>query len=275
LWGELRLSSLIYHIKTVQHGAMTVVGIAFLFLRRKFMPHRSKLITTLVIGLSLLLAGILAAQDTAPLPGIPECDPSTLAEQVSTLETSLTLDFEKTPEAARDNLFRLGAAYQTLALQCGYEPTEDELAVQIEQVLSFATVADIITANSVGHDIDAILVQLEDVRGDLFDGQLLYNGMENGLDGFPLGCSGCHEGTAAPLTEGTWTRVDEIRLNDAALAGYDVQRYLVESIIHPNAYIVPDYLPNLMPANFGSRLDIQMLADIVAYMESQDQLLDE
>jgi len=54
-----------------------------------------------------------------------------------------------------------------------------------------------------------------------------------------------------------------------------VRRYLVESIVQPNAYVVPNYLPNLMPPNMGTRLDAQMLADIVAYLESQDQLLDE
>ena len=238
------------------------------------MPIR-KLAILLIIGLSLLFAGILVAQDSPPIPHTPACDPATLSEQIAAFDTTFTLDFEADAQTARDNLFRLGTTYQLLALQCGYEPTQSEVDMMIEQVMSFATLADIIAANSVGYDVDAILTELEDVRGDLFNGQLLYNSLENGLDGFPLGCSGCHEGTAAPLTEGTWTRVDEIRLNDEALADYDVQRYLVESIIHPNVYIAPEYLPNLMPSNFGSRLDIQMLADIVAYLESQDQLLDE
>ena len=143
------------------------------------------------------------------------------------------------------------------------------------RILSFATVAEIIAANSVGTDIEAILAELDTVHGDLSNGQLLYNDIETGLDGSVLGCLNCHNGTTAPATEGTWTRVDEIRLNDPALADYDVRRYLVESIIHPNDYVVPEFIPNLMPANFGSRLDIQMLADIVAYLESQDQFLEE
>lgn len=238
------------------------------------MLNRKQLIVLITI-MSFTFASLLMAQDSSPLPDTPQCDPAILAEQQSTFASLLTFDFEADPETARDNLFRLGAVYQVLALQCGYEPTDIELDNMIQQVLSFASMADIITANSIGADMDAILAQLDDVRGDLFNGQLLYNSMENGLDGFPLGCSNCHEGTAAPITEGIWTRVDEIRLNDEALAGYDVQRYLVESIIHPNTYITPDYLPNLMPTNFGSRLDIQMLADIVSYLESQDQLLDE
>jgi hypothetical protein len=231
-----------------------------------------------IVILAVLLivgAGLLFAEDSTPLPETPECSHSALAEQQSVLAAQFPFDFEAEPEVSRDNLFRLGAAYQMLALQCAYQPSEDEVSTLIEQTLSFATIADIIAANSVGTDIETILAELEDTPGDLTNGQLLYNGIENALDGTALGCSHCHSGPTAPATEGTWTRVDEIRLNDAALAGYDTRRYLVESIIHPNDYVVPDFLPDLMPANYGSRLDIQMLADIVAYLESQDQLLEE
>jgi len=172
------------------------------------------------IGIALLLAsivsGLLLAQDSAPLPDTPECDPATLAQQQTTLAALLSVDFEADPQQARDNLFHLGAAYQTLALQCGYEPAPAEIDAMVQQVLSVASMADIITANSVGSDVDAILAKLGDVRGDLSNGQLLYNGIQNGLDGTPLGCSGCHGGETAPPIEGTWTRVDEIRLKDSA-----------------------------------------------------------
>ena len=43
-----------------------------------------------------------------------------------------------------------------------------------------------------------------------------------------------------------------------------------ESILAPNAYISPGYPANAMPQNFGERLDLQQLADLVAYLESQD-----
>jgi hypothetical protein len=238
------------------------------------MNQRPRILFVLAISL-LIGATLLFAQDSNPLPDTPECNPTTLTEQQAGLAAQFPIDFETEPETARDNLFRLGATYQMLALQCGYIPSEDEKAALIEQILSFATVAEIIAANSVGTDIEAILAELDTVHGDLSNGQLLYNDIETGLDGSVLGCLNCHNGTIAPATAGTWTRVDEIRLNDPALADYDVRRYLVESIIHPNDYVVPEFLPNLMPANFGSRLDIQMLADIVAYLESQDQFLDE
>ena len=248
-----------------------------MLLKKVFMHIIRKPAYAIIIALFVALAGIgiLVAQDSAPLSETPDCDPATLAQQQTTLATLLTLDFEVDPERARDNLFRLGAAYQALALQCGYEPSSTEVDAMVQQVLLVATMADIIVANSVGSDVEAILTELGDVRGDLSNGQLLYNGAENGLDGTPLGCSGCHSTETAPPTEGTWTRADEIRLQDAALADYDIRRYLVESIVEPNKYIVPDYQPNLMPANYSTRLDIQMLADIVAYLDSQDQLLED
>jgi hypothetical protein len=238
------------------------------------MNYRRNIILILITML-LIASGLLFAQDSTPLPDTPECYPQTLTEQQADLAAQFPIDFETEAEVARANLFRLGAAYQMLALQCGYIPNEDEKVALIEQTLSFATVAEIIAANSVGTDIEAILTELDTVHGDLSNGQLLYNDIETGLDGSVLGCLNCHNGTTAPATEGTWTRVDEIRLNDPALADYDVRRYLVESIIHPNDYVVPEFLPNLMPANFGSRLDIQMLADMVAYLESQDQFLED
>jgi hypothetical protein len=86
----------------------------------------------------------------------------------------------------------------------------------------------------------------------------------------------CHEvgaGDQAPATEGTWTRVDEIRLQDPALEGYSVEQYLVESIVQPDAYIVEGYA-DVMPHFYGTELDPQMLADIVAYLDSQDQLIE-
>jgi len=54
----------------------------------------------------------------------------------------------------------------------------------------------------------------------------------------------------------------------------DAGRYLVESIVQPMVYIAPDY-PPAMPDIYGGQLTAQQLADIVAYLDSQDQWLDE
>lgn len=112
-------------------------------------------------------------------------------------------------------------------------------------------------------EIAAIMEELAGVTGDPVAGQTLYNG--------PLGCAGCHLNAAvAPVLEGTWTRVNEERLQDPALAGYTAEQYLAESIIHPNDYTAPGYSP-VMPTYFGDRLTYQQLADLIAYLQSQDQ----
>lgn len=111
--------------------------------------------------------------------------------------------------------------------------------------------------------INAVLAELDTVTGDPNNGQTLYNGS--------LACSSCHSNASiAPPTEGTFTRANDTRVQDPLLANYTARHYLVESVLVPNAYIAPGYPANAMPQNFGERLDLQMLADILAYLESQD-----
>jgi mono/diheme cytochrome c family protein len=119
--------------------------------------------------------------------------------------------------------------------------------------------------NPVGTDVAAILTQLETVTGDPNNGQTLYNGA--------LACFSCHgTETIAPPTAETWLAVSQgDRLSDPALAGYTPDQYLVESIVAPQAYIVPGDYAGQMAPSFGERLDIQMLADILAYIKSFDQ----
>lgn len=204
-----------------------------------------------------------------------DCSPEGIARQQETFQQILTFDFAGNYDQSTANLFRLAAIYQQMAVECGYEPSEQEINALVQLTLSVTDLETVLAARAVGDDIEAIMAELETVTGDSFTGGLLYNGTEPGLDGSGLACLGCHNGETAPVTEGTWTRVDEIRLLEPQFEGYDHRRYLVESILHPNDYIVPDYVANLMPTNYGSRIDLQMLADLVTYLESQDQLLDE
>lgn len=113
----------------------------------------------------------------------------------------------------------------------------------------------------VGTDVVAIVANLGTVTGDPAAGETHYRS---------LGCTGCHAGGAqGPATEGTWSRVTAERLTLPQFAGYTIEQYLVESIVAPGAYTVPPYASGLMPANFGERIDIQMMADILAYLEAQ------
>lgn len=253
--GRLTRSPLLHLVQDILRGIGTM--------KRLFWLLAGGLLTSTLSGLWTHAQGSMSV----------DCSPEALARQQSTFASILSLDFANQPDLATANLFRLGAVYQQMALACGYAPSETEVDAQILQTLALADLARIVAARSVGTDTEAIVAQLAagEVFGDSYSGQLLYNGLENGLDGSPLGCSGCHNGQTAPAVEGTWTRVTEERLNDPALAGYDVTQYLVESILHPNAYVVEAYTPDLMPPYYGQRLDLQQLADLVAYLDSQDQ----
>jgi hypothetical protein len=201
-----------------------------------------------LIALAAVLAGagwLLAQSDDTPLL----CDPADLlrrqTELANTLDTFPKMA-ESDPQAALGRLFQVGAAYQELALECGYIPPD-------------------IAARFVGADVARILTLLDAVSGDPLNGQLLYNSDT-------LACYGCHvaqAGEAAPALDGTLTRAEETRLDDPALDGYTVTQYLVESIVQPGHYLAPGYA-NVMPNNFGDRLTLQDLADLLIFLESQD-----
>jgi mono/diheme cytochrome c family protein len=84
------------------------------------------------------------------------------------------------------------------------------------------------------------------------------------------GCIGCHGGgLSAPNTEGTWTRVLEERLEEPEFEGWTGEEYLYSSIVNPHAYLVEGYGP-LMPNIFGQTLTQQNIADLIAYLETQE-----
>jgi mono/diheme cytochrome c family protein len=212
-----------------------------------------------IIGLTLISMGIVAAQDTAtpsPTPAIPTgtpspvdltCDPAALLKQQSDLAAqlqALKLDTSDDAGNSLDKLFKVGAAYQELALNCGYIPADA-------------------ASRTVGNDVARILKTLDAVYGDPINGQVLYNG--------DLGCAGCHLGDKpiGPPTTGTYTRIEDERLKDPLLADYTPEQYIVESIVQPAHYLVPNY-PNVMLGNFGDRITLQDLADLIAFLESQD-----
>lgn len=223
---------------------------------------RKTLLFTLLAA--LVATTMLAAQEGEPPSPEETAEPvdcSSGGIAVAQAELSLLLmDFgamlESDEEAALAALYDVGTAYRELALACGHIP-------------------DDIGELYVGEDIDRIMTALEAVSGDPLNGQLLYNNVEVATDGSALGCVGCHmDEDVAPLTEGTWTRWDEIRSLEPQFADYTFERYMVESIVHPWDYTVPGYPDFTMPNNFGERLSFQDLADLIAFLSSQDQLLD-
>lgn len=223
---------------------------------------------TLIMALILLVQITVIGQDSEEV----SCDLDNLQATIDAQTADL---LDSNPNIADDfsaeYAYRLGEIYTNYALDCNYQPSFPEIETQIDRTLELVPLSFVIAASSIGNDVDSALAEIESINGDGFNGQLLYNGLENGLDGAELGCSGCHNGEAAPLVEGTYTRTLEERLTLDEFVDYSVEQYLIESILHPSAYIVTEYGSVQMPENYGGRLDAQQLADLVEYLLSQDQ----
>ena len=93
--------------------------------------------------------------------------------------------------------------------------------------------------------------------GDAVNGEALFAAQ---------GCSGCHSTGAnrvvGPGLSGVGTTAE------TRVAGLNADEYLTQSIKSPNAFVVPDFFADLMPATFGQTLSEQEIADIVAYLIS-------
>lgn len=127
-------------------------------------------------------------------------------------------------------------------------------------------------AEVAGTDVDAIVAAIADLTGDPARGQAIYNGESRTEVNIRLGCSSCHlGGVQAPATEEQWNLVTNVRLNEPQLAGYTAEKYLVESIVAPNAYVVPNYASGVMPGQYGTQLSNQDIADIIAYVRSYSE----
>jgi len=120
-----------------------------------------------------------------------------------------------------------------------------------------------VTGEMMGTDI---LVALP--PGDAEDGRALAEGT--------LGCAACH--SLSPVGP-PWAATEEqpgLAVRAGLRTGEDgylgeattAEEYLIESVVRPNAYVVAGYPdnPNPMPPNFGERITLQNMADLLAYM---------
>jgi len=116
-----------------------------------------------------------------------------------------------------------------------------------------------------GKDANNAVANLGDLSGgNATNGETLYN---------QYGCTGCHlNGSVGPITKGTYYRDVTVRVKDPAIAAQKLtpEQYLAQSIIYPNAYIVPSYNAGVMPQNFGDRMSIQQLKDVIAYLKTMN-----
>ena len=227
---------------------------------------RARGLFLLLRRLAPLLMALVAIAAHAQDDSTTACAAEELTRQQQTVADFLPLDFANDREQAIANLYRLGALYQSIALYCDYQPDQIEVNAMLQRALEYGSLEALIAAQSVGRDVDAIVFELDALHGDPLAGQQLYNGAQPALGGAMLGCAGCHENeSAAPMTAATWTRVNEIRLLLPQFADYDERRYLVESIVQPQAFVVSGY-DNVMPDIYAMQLTPQNLADIVALL---------
>jgi mono/diheme cytochrome c family protein len=111
-------------------------------------------------------------------------------------------------------------------------------------------------------------IHVELPPGDAESGRALADGS--------LGCSVCHSltpvgppwdasGDQPGLAERAALRVEQA---DYAGEADTAEQYLFESVASPNAYLVPGFVAGVMPINFGDRITLQQMADLMAYMLS-------
>jgi mono/diheme cytochrome c family protein len=91
------------------------------------------------------------------------------------------------------------------------------------------------------------------VEGDPEAGRQIFTTVANPA------CSTCHTLQAAGATQTLGPNLDE------SLQGDDAA-FILESIVDPDAEVTEGYADNLMPEDYGEKLNEQQLADLVAFL---------
>jgi cytochrome c oxidase subunit 2 len=85
-----------------------------------------------------------------------------------------------------------------------------------------------------------------------------------------FGCGGCHTLSTVGATGIVGPSLDGIGTTAATrVSGLAARDYLEESIVQPDAFIVPGFQPGLMPKDFGSRMTPEQLQALVEFLEAQ------
>ncbi|MBX3049663.1 MAG: c-type cytochrome [Anaerolineales bacterium] len=80
------------------------------------------------------------------------------------------------------------------------------------------------------------------------------------------GCTACHAisglstGNVGPVLDGLASRAGN------TVAGLSAEEYIHQSIVDPNAYIVPGFAEGIMPQNFAELMSEDQLNDLVAFL---------
>jgi len=91
-------------------------------------------------------------------------------------------------------------------------------------------------------------------------------GGSSGAAGFTSsGCGNCHVFRPAGSTGAIGPGLDNL-VADAEKAGVPLEEYVKESIVDPNAYIVPGYQQGVMPGTYKDTLSPQVVQALVQYL---------
>jgi len=84
-----------------------------------------------------------------------------------------------------------------------------------------------------------------------------------------FGCNACHTLDGTPGVGPSWQGLfgSQNALADGGTVTAD-EAYITESILNPNAKIVEGYAPNLMPQNFGERVNEAQIQDLIEFIKS-------
>ncbi len=101
-------------------------------------------------------------------------------------------------------------------------------------------------------------------NGDRLFHSLISVGTSGGVNA-DWSCNTCHDPTTDVRGVGPGFLSVGARAGER-IEGYPAELYLYNSIIHPNDYIVEDFIENLMPTGYKEALSEQDIYDIVAYL---------
>jgi mono/diheme cytochrome c family protein len=80
------------------------------------------------------------------------------------------------------------------------------------------------------------------------------------------GCAACHTYTPAGSKGTAGPDLDKLATDAKTANRGPLAQYVHESIVDPNAYVVPKFAAGVMPQNFGQQLSKTQIADLVAFL---------
>jgi cytochrome c2 len=82
------------------------------------------------------------------------------------------------------------------------------------------------------------------------------------------GCGACHTFTPAQASGKIGPNLDQAAKSVKPSGSASLDAYLRQSIVDPNAYIVPGFPKGIMPGNFGTSLTAKQIDDLIAFVAS-------